>query len=160
VLLDSGIGADGAAGTTGIDGSAAGGTGGSAATDGGPSFNPECPTTALVPGEIPNEALRCGSVRGQFVAGGEASGLENGARYAVAVAGIDVVQNVGPLSEVVCGQPQLVDDFFERYRAAGGQGGGGFCSVGARPARGALLLVAGAGLALALRRRRWFGRGR
>jgi hypothetical protein len=143
---------DGGADATATDG--AGGSGGTSGT-GDSGINPNCPTTLLVPGELPDESLACGKITGQFVSGGTATGLTNGTSYAIAVAGRDTVGNVGPLSETICGQPQPVEDFFERYRAAGGKGGGGFCSFGAHPARGAALLVLGAGLALAFRRRRW-----
>jgi hypothetical protein len=103
------------------------------ATDGGtetPTMNPECPSSAVVAGERPDPAHFCGSTRSAFAASGAATGLSNGTGYAVAVAGVDEIGNVGELSEVVCGSPEVVDDFFELYRRSGGKGGGGFCSVG------------------------------
>jgi hypothetical protein len=81
--------------------------------------------------------------------------LKNGVRYAVAVTLADGVGNESVLSNVACGSPAEVTGFFEAYRAAGGQGGGGFCSFA--PARraavplGLALLFVGAALS---RRRR------
>ncbi len=112
-----------------------------------------CASAALVPGELPDESYYCGSVTGALSSRGEVSGLENQARYAVAVAGVDTVGNVGKLSALACGSPQEVTDFFEEYRAAGGEAGGGFCSLGARGGQGASALLLGALLALGLRRR-------
>ena len=55
-------------------------------------------------------------------------GLQDGVFYNVAVAAVDGVGNVGPLSNVVCGEPVPVSDFWDRYWEAGGRAGG-FCSV-------------------------------
>lgn len=55
--------------------------------------------------------------------------LVNGTRYAVAVAATDAYGNVGPLSDVICETPELTTDFWENYRDAGGQAGGGFCAT-------------------------------
>jgi MYXO-CTERM domain-containing protein len=134
----------------GLEGGAAG-DGGVSATDAGTdgsTINPRCPSTALVAGEVPNEANFCGAIGGETATEGAATGLANGTNYAVAVAAVDSVGNVGLLSTTVCGTPQILTDFFERYREAGGQGGGGFCSIGAEPADGlaaglAALVVAG-----------------
>jgi hypothetical protein len=60
--------------------------------------------------------------------------LQNNMLYAVGVASTDAFGNVGVLSNVACGTPQDVTGFYEAYRAAGGQAGGGFCSF-ARPRR-------------------------
>ncbi|MBW2524611.1 MAG: hypothetical protein JRI23_10570 [Deltaproteobacteria bacterium] len=80
----------------------------------------------MVPGEPPPPGLeRCGSTTSET--SGIAEGLEVGASYAVAVAGYDLVGNVGNLSELACGSPEPVDDFFEIYRKSGGEAGGGFC---------------------------------
>jgi MYXO-CTERM domain-containing protein len=83
--------------------------------------------------------------------------LQNGVTYAVAVAGEDAMGNAGKLSDIRCGTPTLLDDFFEIYSRNGGPGGGGFCSVSYDAASRAPLggLGLGAlGLLLALRRRR------
>ena len=39
------------------------------------------------------------------------------------------VGNVGPLSNVPCGEPVPVNDFWKNYYEAGGRAGGGFCSA-------------------------------
>ncbi len=55
------------------------------------------------------------------------SGLSNGTTYAVAVGATDSFLNVGDVSTPQCVSPEILDDFFEVYRKAGGQAGG--CSV-------------------------------
>jgi hypothetical protein len=141
---DAGGDAGGAAGSGTDGGSGTGGNGG----------NPNCPSTALVPGDRPNGAYQCGSVTTKAGGPAEATGLVNGVVYAVAVAAVDTVGNSGPLSQVACGTPQPVNDFFELYRQAGGKGGGGFCALGADPKPGAAWLLGIALGALAIRRRR------
>jgi hypothetical protein len=81
--------------------------------------------------------------------------LENGSTYVVAIAAEDTAYNVGVLSELACGTPQDVTGFYEAYRDAGGEAGGGFCSFA--PARHGALAAAVASLVAAcalLRRRR------
>jgi uncharacterized protein (TIGR03382 family) len=56
-------------------------------------------------------------------------GLKDGYYYNVAVAATDAAGNVGPLSNVGCGEPVPVADFWRRYYEAGGLAGGGFCSA-------------------------------
>jgi len=93
--------------------------------------NPECPSL-LLEGARPGAdvlSLRCGKTGSIGGDGTTDNKLENGRLYAVAVAGIDAVGNHGPLSNIVCATPEEVTDFFEDYRASGGKGGGGFCSV-------------------------------
>jgi hypothetical protein len=74
--------------------------------------------------------------------------------YAVAVSAVDELGNPGPLSNIDCEAPEDLEEFFEAYRRAGGQGGGGFCSVD-RGASGSLawLLAASTLLALLWRRK-------
>ena len=61
-----------------------------------------------------------------------------------------LLENVGPLSELVCSVPEPIDDFFELYRRYGGEAGGGFCDCDAPGAgRGGTGLGAG-GVLLAL----------
>ncbi len=55
--------------------------------------------------------------------------LKDGFYYNIAVAATDAVGNVGPLSNVVCGEPQPVTDFWGEYTNANGKAGGGFCST-------------------------------
>jgi hypothetical protein len=79
--------------------------------------------------------------------------LANGVTYAVAVSGQDELGNAGVISQIQCGQPIPLDDFWELVSRAGGSGGGGFCSVspgrraaGAGSAGVTLLVLALAGL--------------
>lgn len=113
-----------------------------------PPADSDCTSSTLVPGELPPaDAVQCGDASGGQVTEGTASGdLANGTRYVVAVGARDKFDNVGALSVLTCGTPQEVTGFFEAYRAAGGQGGGGFCSFG--PARRGVLGIA-VGLLLA-----------
>jgi hypothetical protein len=144
---DAGTGA--ASGTGGAAGSSAtGGTGAAGGTvssaEGG--INAECPSSVIIGGQRPDEANQCGS-QGDGTTGA-ASGLRNGEAYTVAVAGVDNLGNVGPLSTPVCGTPTDLIGFTGAYNNAGGRGGGG-CSFGASSASSASILVLGA---LALRR--------
>ncbi|WP_437281071.1 hypothetical protein WME90_11070 [Sorangium sp. So ce375] len=147
----SGAGQAGAGGGAAGGGDGAGGAGGGA-TSGGSSG---CSSALLVPGEIPDAAQRCGSVG--RASRGEATGLDNGKSYVVGVAAYDQVGNAGPLSALSCATATDVDGFFEQYRDAGGQAGGGFCSiegpVGAGRWAAAPLGLAAAGAALGLWRR-------
>ncbi|WP_437592247.1 hypothetical protein [Sorangium sp. So ce1000] len=147
----AGGGGSGAGGGAAGGGDGAGGSG-SGATGGGSSG---CQSSLLVPGQIPDAAYRCGSVG--RASRGEATGRENGKSYVVGVAAYDQVGNAGPLSTLSCATATDVDGFFEQYREAGGQAGGGFCSiegpVGAGRWVGAPLGVVAAGAALGLWRR-------
>lgn len=110
------------------------------------------PSSVLIPGQLPAGRAACGSSRSPK---GVASGLTNGLESTVGVAAFDQVGNLGKLSDLVCGTPNPIDDFFKLYRQAGGQAGGGFCSVGSFP--GASLVGVGVlstAMALALRRGR------
>jgi hypothetical protein len=111
----------------------------------------------LVPGKAPaSGAIDCGDVGAQGSSSGETRPvLDNGTTYVVAIAAEDTAYNVGVLSALACGTPQDVTGFYEAYREAGGQAGGGYCSFGP-PHRGGAASVAGllvAACAL-LRRRR------
>jgi len=68
-----------------------------------------CPRTtrALIPGQIPSEAHRCGTVLGDITRSGHAEGLTNGVDHAVGVLATDRVGNVGALSELACAAPEL-----------------------------------------------------
>lgn len=163
LLLDSGISpflsdAGFAGGSSVSTDAAAGGAGGpTAAGDAGTTgaANPDCPSTAIRSGLRPDEDYFCGSVTSKSSTVGRAKGLVNGKSYAVAVAARDLRGNVGKLSDVSCGSPVSVTDFFELYREDGGQAGGGFCSIGARSAPGVGLWFGATALgALARYRRR------
>ncbi len=151
-------GAGGASGASG-DGGAAGDAGASgdagAAGDGGTSTF----TSVLVPGELPppDASLVCGSLVSGADSEYTVKNVANYGYYRVGMAAVDLVGNPGVLSDVQCVQPMPVDDFYRLYRAAGGEAGGGYCSVKA-PGRawGAFASFAALGavaLAFALRRR-------
>jgi hypothetical protein len=99
----------------------------------------------------------CGSVSGLSATKGSVTNLTNFKTYTVAIAAVDGVGNVGPLSTLACDAPQPIDDFFKVYRDAGGQAGGGYCQMGLAglPGGGAVPLLAALSSlgVLALRRR-------
>ena len=147
----SGAGGTGHAGSTSLPGTPEV----SAAGQQGTTPVAACGSGALVPGQRPDEAYRCGSVEGATASRANAQGLSNGIEYAVAVAAVDTVGNVGDLSNVACASPHELDDFFEVYRREGGNGGGGYCAATGRGHSGTLALAMGALLvAGALRQRR------
>ncbi|CAN92234.1 putative secreted protein [Sorangium cellulosum So ce56] len=155
----SGAGAAGGDdGAAGAGGGAAGGGGGAAGAGGGTTSGGSsgCQSSLLVPGEIPDSAQQCGSV-GRASRGEATENIVNGRSYVVGVAAYDQVGNAGPLSAISCAIATDVDGFFEQYRDAGGQAGGGFCSiegpVGAGRWAAAPLAAVAAGAALGLLRR-------
>ena len=155
------VGGAAAGGTANAGGAAAGGAAaGGAANAGGASGSAgasnasNCAATVLVAGGIPPSAYRCGSASSTTATSGTLSGLTNFTTYTVGVAAVDVLGNPGPLSELVCGSPEPVDDFFETYRRAGGQGGGGYCSIQRRSEPGLLSVLGLALLGLTIRRAR------
>jgi hypothetical protein len=88
-------------------------------------------------------------------------GLTNGVTYAVGIAATDLFLNVGPVSSLTCETPIVLDDFFEVYRKAGGQAGGGLCALEAPGAPGApIALTIGMVFMIAsvVRRRPWRNR--
>ncbi len=118
-----------------------------------------CTSSALMAGAdvttpLPEGVVACGDTTAAGASDGNATGLANGSSHAVAVAAEDKLGNLSPLSEIACGIPKEVTGYFEAYRAAGGQAGGGFCSF-APPRRGAVPLgLATLLLGLSLLRRR------
>lgn len=113
-----------------------------------------CTSSELVPdGDVPEGMGECGSTNSTLVTELTANGLANGTSYAVALVSEDKLGNRSKLSTIGCGVPQEVTGYFEAYRAAGGEGGGGFCSF-APPRRGAVALFALALVGAALLRRR------
>jgi hypothetical protein len=123
---------------------------------GGTSTTGSCSSSVLIEGNSPLGLKSCGSTSSKLSTSGETDdSLVNGTNYAVAVAAEDNLGNLGVLSAVTCGTPQEVTGYFEAYRAAGGEAGGGFCSFG--PARRPGLPLAAAlalGLAALVRRRK------
>jgi hypothetical protein len=111
-------------------------------------------TDVLVAGARPDDKYKCGSAN-KTATRGTATGLINNVAYNVTVASSDSYRNVGVISTPpACAIPQPVTGFFEAYRAAGGEGGGGFCSFSRHARPVVLLTVLGLGLGLVLRRRR------
>ncbi len=86
----------------------------------------------------------------------QVTGLTNGTSYAVAVAAYDTFGNDGDVSSAVCATPQPVDDFWKKYRQAGGTAGGGFCAleVVGGPAGAPVMVLGMVGIAIAFVRRR------
>jgi hypothetical protein len=84
----------------------------------------------------------------------EAQPLTNFVPYAIGVVAQDDFKNYGKVSNLACGTPEPVTDFYEAYRMAGGRGGGGFCSIiGAQHSQALTALSALAALGLIVRRR-------
>ena len=148
------LGSGGNAGVAGANTGGGSNSGGSSGSTTGQGGNPNCPSVLLQPGALPPASLECGYVETAFGEQATAKGLENLVTYAVAVAAVDQAGNAGPLSEVACGTPQLVDDFFEGYQKAGGKGGGGFCSIRRTATPGSIALAILPLLGLWIRRAR------
>jgi hypothetical protein len=136
----------------GSDGGLDASTGGSA-LDAGSEDDPNaaprgCFTDVLRKGERPPPEFSCGEANS--VSRSLSTGrLANNQNYAVAVAGQDSLGNAGVASEIQCGKPIPLDDFYELYSNGGGPGGGGFCNLSPGQQRSAGALGA-ATLALAL----------
>lgn len=95
----------------------------------------ECFTPILAAGARPPDGFSCGVVSKDATTI-QTEELANDTAYAVGVAGQDLLGNAGVVSEIQCGTPMELTDFYESYRESGGQGGGGFCNLSAAPAPG------------------------
>jgi hypothetical protein len=137
------------AGTAPPPADAGAGTGG----EGGSTSIPAdgCISDDLVPGQVPTVGRNTQTNASTTKA--NAHGLENGVLYAVGVSGVDKFNNPGPLSNIDCATPEPITGFFEAYRDAGGQGGGGYCSLGAKASPLSAAFVALGALAFGVRRR-------
>jgi hypothetical protein len=138
--------------------------GGTVTTEGGecsaPEFEGNSSTadggaTGIVPDSEFNTKYLCGESVGATGTTAQANGvggkpLENGKSYAVAVAGTDQFGNVGVLSSVLCEVPEETTDFWEGYRSAGGQAGGGYCAATAVGLPAGSLAALGLACAVAL----------
>lgn len=158
----------GTAGTAGNDtggyagSSAVSDTGSPAANDtggGGSSGSGEDTSTAGTAGTtVDRSGLKehlCGVVLGKMSSKGFTdANLTNGQYYAVAIGVRDTYGNLGTLSEYRCEKARPVVTFFESYRLAGGEAGGGFCNLGAVPKRTTLPVTLGLLGACAWLRRR------
>lgn len=130
---------------------------GTGALDGGVA--PPC-ATDLVEGQRPPASVReCGGSNSRSASSGSISEefVSNGVEYAVAVATTDAVLNIGVVTNVACATPVVTEDFFDLYRDAGGQAGGGVCSISpgsaGTPASALVVLLGPLALVLARRRR-------
>lgn len=122
--------------------------------DGGPVG--DC-SSSFHEGDDPLPQYFCGESE-SYNASMETSSLQNNVLYSVAVTAVDYYKNEGKLSNTACKAPQLVRDYYEAYRQAGGEGGGGLCAIAAGRSPGFAALLACAGLALYARRRGARGR--
>jgi hypothetical protein len=120
-----------------------------------------CGSSNLVTGEPPPDANRCGSTTRTSEEVQTNHELENGTLYAVGIAAVDNYGNPGNLSTIACATPEPINGFFEQYRAAGGNGGGGFCSLSRTDAaRGVWIGAAAVVVSLLVSRRVKGGRRR
>jgi hypothetical protein len=128
-----------------------------------------CPSTNLKAGVIPDaefsKQFECGSFAGNTGSGTEARTLrgqpllnqtaENpNVMYAVSVAATDLFGNVGPLSDPKCEYPEPTTNFWDAYRKAGGDAGGGCATSGAPVGSLTALTALGLTVLSTLRRRR------
>jgi len=115
-----------------------------------------CPTTMGMPN--PDESLAFNRLDPKFLCSElvTTSGewrikiLQNGIPYQVGVASVDTHGNASPITDVLVQSPVPTIDFYDAYRAAGGQASG--CSYGGGHAGGAALLVLALGLGWRRRR--------
>lgn len=114
-------------------------TGDAGTTSGGPGISgpapDECFTPILASGARPPDGYSCGVVS-KDARNIQTSELTNLQAYAVGVVGQDLLGNGGVVSDIQCGTPIPLDDFFELYSANGGPGGGGFCDLSHAPTGG------------------------
>jgi uncharacterized protein (TIGR03382 family) len=108
----------------------------------------------LAPGERPAQSVTSATTA-DVQKTDDGSSLQNGVSYDLAVRGNDVYGNTSAISAPTPGTPVQIDDFYNRYRNAGGQaaGGGGCAAGGDAGLLGGLVLLAFA----AVRRRRGWG---
>jgi len=105
------------------------------------------------------ERYRCSNIFGATANSGVATGLNNGRGYRVAVVAQDLAGNRSTVALAgTCVTPQPVTDFWESYRAAGGQAQPGFCAArpwaAGRGMPGLAAVMVGAVAAVAMWRRR------
>lgn len=151
---------DGTAGSTASGGTSDGTAGETSGTaTGGTTGSPSraCGEVLLVEGQRPPAGVIRSKRHSKTATSGPSGKLENGQLYACGVAGVDSQGNVGVLSAIDCGIPEELTDFYEAYRQAGGQGGGGFCAFDPRR-RSSFLSLSAASVVLLLARRRFRGK--
>jgi hypothetical protein len=135
-----------------------GGAGGGGSDAGADAGVGDCGLGGFVEGDEPNDEWAdlyfCGDRQAETARSLRIEGLSNGGAYEFAVLAYDDFQNPSLVSGVTCESPRPVEDFYESYRGAGGQAGGGFCSAVPAGGRAVPLAPALSLLALGLRRRR------
>jgi len=113
-----------------------------------------CFTALLREGERPptDDRYSCGTTNAISGTLRTKGNLFNDQPYAVAVSGQDELGNAGVVSEIQCGTPMVLEDFYELYKLRNGPGGGGFCSfspqtgkTGVGAATVLLMMLAGLG---------------
>jgi hypothetical protein len=117
--------------------------------DAGEGVDPTCPK--------PTKKNICATVGGATSTSAILKDRANGTRYTVSVAATDGFANSGAVSSSSCATPGPVDDFWKKYREAGGQAGGSFCAlehVGAPAGASLFALVTAAAAVSFVRRRR------
>ncbi|MBX3190662.1 MAG: hypothetical protein KF819_26920 [Labilithrix sp.] len=72
----------------------------------------------------------CGEAGGTTATSISAAPIDNNTIVAIAIAAEDSFGNVGELSDPLCQFGEETGDFWNRYRQAGGESGGGFCAIG------------------------------
>jgi hypothetical protein len=107
----------------------------------------------IAPGERPAQSVTS-TTTADVQRTDDGSSLQNGVSYDFAVRGTDVYGNTSPISAPIAATPVQIDDFYNRYRNAGGRaaGGGGCTAGGEAGLLGGLVLLA---FAAARRRRGW-----
>ena len=127
--------------------------GGTTTTSDGVSAGEGCPASKAIVADVMPDPGYASQLRASGPA--NISGLTNGTAYAVGVVARDKIGNIGRMSNVACGTPMAISDFFSIYRQEGGRAGGG-CTV-APPRDGAVAFAFGGlamlGIGLAFRRR-------
>lgn len=131
-----------------------------AGADAGKKAVSKCPDGhPFHPGAFPTsdlDAYACGessTVAGEIVL----DGVQNEVPYAVAIAAVDKQGNTGILSEVACETPRATNSFWDNYNAAGGQAGGGYCSLGHASAGAGMIALSFFAVAAFVLRRRHVG---
>ncbi len=84
----------------------------------------------------------------------DVTGLTNDVVYTFVLSAVDKMENVGASSSAKCTYPSDTLGFYETYRGAGGQAGGGFCSTGYGAGSGVMACGIGLAAIVAWRRRR------
>lgn len=105
----------------------------------------ECFSPIIAGGARPPDGYSCGVVSKNTTTI-NTSELANETTYAVGLAGQDILGNAGVLSDIQCGTPTELNDFFEMYNESGGPGGGGFCNLSPSSTGGSRQPVAWLGL--------------